>query len=107
MLLSQFEITSVDNKIISSWVRQARYRAKRYNLHSDLEISDIHEILQHYNDLCAYCTQYADTLDHAFPLREGVPNVPANVLPCCKNCKESKKNDDLVQYYGQGSVGYG
>lgn len=84
------------NKVVSSWIRQARYRAKRQNIHSELEINDIINIISEHDGKCAYCTNKHDTLDHPFPLKDQAPSVAANVLPICKSCKKIKKNNDLV-----------
>ena len=54
------------NKVVSSWIRQARYRAKRQNIHSELEINDIINIISEHDGKCAYCTNKHDTLDHPF-----------------------------------------
>lgn len=88
---------------ISSWIRQARHRAKSYNIYSELNSQDIEEIIQHY-ETCAYCEKPTETLDHAFPLKDQAPNVAANVLPCCKSCKSIKKYNDLVWMYNNGHI---
>ena len=93
----------MDNKSISGWIRQARYRAKKQNIHSDLEIQDIISILE--DEHCSYCkVNKCDTLDHPFPLKDNAPNVPANVVTVCKKCKDLKKNNDLVWMYACGVV---
>lgn len=92
----------MDNKIISNWIRQARYRAKTHELSSDLEMDDVHTIITHFDDKCVYCSKKAETLDHPFPLRTSAPNIPANILPICRECKGAKKNHDIVWMYTQG-----
>lgn len=95
----------MDNKTISSWIRQARYRAKRQDIYSDLEIQDIVEILADQNNKCAYCQcGEPDTLDHPFPLKDHAPNIPANVVPVCKQCKQAKKNHDLIGMFTSGFI---
>lgn len=89
---------------ISSWVRQARHRAKRYDCISRLELADLTALLTEYNSLCAYCDEKAVTMDHAFPLSDKAPNVLANCLPACRGCKEKKKNGDLVVYQKEGHI---
>ncbi len=86
----------INNKIVSSWVRQARYRAKKHKIYSDLETSDVLSIVASADGKCAYCEEIGDTLDCPFPLKSGGPNIPANVVPCCKNCKNIKNNNDIV-----------
>ncbi len=94
---------TIPNKTISSWVRQARYRAKKHNIYSDLSITDVQTILAA-ADRCAYCGRAGEVLDCPFPLKDGGPNVPANVLLCCKNCKTLKNNNDLVWMYSSGKL---
>ncbi len=94
---------AIDNKSISSWVRQARYRAKKNDIHSDLEVSDVVEMIEAASG-CAYCGTEADSLDCPFPLRDGGPHVPANVVPCCKDCKGVKGNNDIVWMFSTGRV---
>ena len=92
----------MDNKSISSWVRQARYRAKKYSIYSQLEIEDIIDIIEELDGNCAYCDDtMIEMLDHAFPLKDGAANIPANVLPCCRSCKNKKKNNDLVWMFSR------
>lgn len=86
----------IDKSIISSWVRQARHRAKKHDIYNKLTARDVEDIVDYYNNNCTYCENDADILDHPFPLKDLAPNVPANVLPCCKICKNIKKTNDLV-----------
>jgi 5-methylcytosine-specific restriction endonuclease McrA len=94
----------LNNKSISGWVRQARHRAKKHNIFSDLEIADVLEILEAADNQCAYCQALADTLDSPFPLKDGGPHVPANVVPCCKKCKMTKGTNDVVWLYTNGRL---
>ena len=101
----------MDNKTISSWIRQARYRANKRDIYSDLQIADVQEIVSEYKNCCAYCDESkkcwgaeADTLDHPFLLSETTPNVPANVLPVCKHIKTTKKNNDLAWLFITGAI---
>lgn len=95
---------AIDNKAVSSWVRQARYRAKKHSIHSDLEVADVQTILKACNGACRYCGKPGETLDCPFPLKDGGPNVPANVVPCCKECKGAKNNNDVVWMYNSGHL---
>lgn len=93
---------AIDNRAVSSWVRQARYRAKKANIHSDLNVSDVQEIIKSNSGICCYCKKPGETLDCPFPLKNGGPNVPANVVLCCKDCKTSKNNNDVVWMFSSG-----
>lgn len=94
---------TIDNKSISSWVRQARYRAKKYNIYSNLEIADVQAILLTCVS-CAYCEKQVETLDCPFPLKDGGPNVAANIVPCCKACKAVKSNNDVVWMFSNNHI---
>lgn len=95
---------SMERSTISSWIRQARYRAKKQNIYSELEIDDVETIIEAYDGNCAYCGSEADTLDQPFPIKETAPNVSANVLPCCKDCKSIKKSNDLVWMFSSKHI---
>lgn len=94
----------MDRATISSWVRQSRYRAKRHNIISDLDVADIDAIMQEHDSKCAYCSAEAETFDHLFPLKDRVANVPANIVPSCKRCKRVKKTSDLVWMYNTSKI---
>lgn len=94
----------MNNKTISSWIRQARHRAKKHNIYSDLEIDDIIQIITQDNK-CAYCQNNdPNTLDHPFPIKDHAPNIPANVVQVCKECKNTKKNNDLIWMFSSGII---
>lgn len=94
----------MNNKSVSSWTRQARHRAKKYESYNDLDVSDVLSILQDYKDKCAYCKAEAETIDHPFPIKDGSPNVPANILPVCKSCKNKKKNNDIIWLFTEKHI---
>ena len=93
----------MEKSTISGWVRQARHRAKKHDIYNELEMADVEEIVNHY-DCCAYCEEDAETLDHAFPLKDSAPNVAANVLPSCKDCKSAKRSNDLVWMFNNKKI---
>lgn len=94
----------MDSKTISGWIRQARYRANKRDIYNKLQISDVQKIIEDFDGECAYCGAEAETLDHPFPIRETAPNVPANVLPSCKDCKTVKKSNDIVWLFMQNKL---
>lgn len=95
----------MDTKIISNWVRQARFRAKRHDIYSNISMSDVMTMIESINSLCSYCRiEPAISLDHPFPLKDNAPNVIANVVTCCGACKDKKKNNDLLWMYGNGLI---
>jgi len=93
----------MEKNTISSWVRQARHRAKKQQLPNDLDIQEVEKIVEFYGS-CAYCDEPYETLDHAFPLKDSAPNVAANILPSCKKCKLAKKNNDLVYLFEKEQI---
>ena len=101
----------MDNKSISSWIRQARYRSSKKNIHSDLEIADVKETIEKFKNKCAYCDKNKDcwgteanALDHAFNLSDEAPNVQANVIPVCKKVKNENKGSDLASMMAAGLI---
>jgi hypothetical protein len=95
---------AIDSRTISNWVRQARYRAKKHNIYSDLEVADVLAILAN-STKCGYCdTDEATTIDCPFPLKDGGPNVPANIVLSCKACKTKKNNNDIVWLFLHGFI---
>ena len=101
----------MDNKSISSWIRQTRYRASKKDIYSDLEIADIQETLNEFKGKCAYCDRYkecwgtqAEALDHAFNLSNESPDVPANVIPVCKQMKTDNKGEDVASLLSSGQI---
>lgn len=90
----------MQHQMISNWVRQARYKSKKYGIYCSISVPEMLNMLESYNNYCAYCQkQEYETFDHPFPLRDGVSCTTANILPTCKRCKALKKNDDLVTMF--------
>lgn len=89
----------MDSRTISNWIRQARYRAKKLNIYNDLELQDVLEIIRDHQYKCAYCDDEAETLDNPYPYKDEAPGVIANVLPCCKKCRDSKNKMDLTNMH--------
>lgn len=94
----------MDKSTISSWVRQARHRAKKHDIYNNLEIQSVEEIIDEYSKKCAYCGSEAETLDHPFPLKNEAPNASANILPSCRKCKKIKKTNDLAWMFAKGYI---
>lgn len=93
------------HKKVSGWVRQSRHRSKLYEVVVKLEVKQIYDLIDELRGICAYCSGApASTLDNAFPISEGAPNVLANVLPACQKCKVNKGTRDLVAVFGDGEM---
>lgn len=89
---------------ISSWVRQARHRARRYDCVSRLDLAAALQLVDASGCQCSYCDRPCTGLDHAFPLSDKAPNVLANTVPICQVCKTQKKQQDLVAYHEAGFI---
>ncbi len=95
----------MDNKIISNWVRQARFRAKRHDIYSSINMKEVMEMIEQSMNICSYCRKSeSETLDHPFPLKDNAPNVIANIVTSCMSCKGKKKNNDLLWLYNSGLI---
>lgn len=94
----------MDNKLVGGWVRQARYRARKHGISSDLTSEDAAQIIAEHQESCAYCGGSGETLDHLFPLKDAAPNCPANVVVTCKQCKKAKGNNDLVWMFARDHI---
>lgn len=55
---------------------------------------------------CAYCGRSANTVDHIKPISKGGPDVPENVVSCCKSCNSSKKDKDLKDFLNDSITHY-
>lgn len=64
--------------------------------------SEICDELKIYFDMaCAYCGNSSVQLhkDHIIPLSKGGPLVYGNVLPVCKRCNSSKRDENMETWY--------
>lgn len=91
-------------KRIGGWVRQNRLRAKKYGCLVDLATESVLAIYKSYGDKCVYCEGLAGSPDLAFPIKEKAPCVPANVVPCCEECRIKKNNRDIIAYCKAGGI---
>ena len=91
-------------KLISGWVRQSRFRARKSGVEVDVSFGEILEVYEAYKYLCAYCGAQAASPDHPFPIKEKGPCVQANIVPCCDLCRSKKKNHNVVKFYQEGHI---
>jgi len=91
-------------KRISGWLRQSRYRSRKSGVEVNIEFEDVVKIYDDSAYKCAYCGSLADSPDHPFPIKERGACVPANVLPCCNNCRNLKKGHNIIQFYQEGHI---
>lgn len=93
-----------DIRALSGWVRQLRHRARKHNLFNQLSMLEIQEVLNQHAQCCCICDGVYDVLDMAFPLKDGGPNVQANVIPLCVMCKNLKKNRNILEMVTDGYI---
>lgn len=48
------------------------------------------QIFEHWGHQCAYCGDYADTLDHVIPKIHGGLTIRKNLISACRKCNGSK-----------------
>jgi 5-methylcytosine-specific restriction endonuclease McrA len=47
---------------------------------------------------CHYCRGKANTLDHKLPRSKGGCSTPVNLVACCNECNQKKKNMSYIEY---------
>lgn len=71
---------------------QARRRAKKREVVTDLTLDQWQETLEQFNHACAYClrSDVPMTMDHMDPISNGGQHTQSNVIPACKSCNCAK-----------------
>ncbi len=97
-----------DNKEKIKAIKQRR-RSRIKQVANDLSIDDWEKILVKFGHSCAYCglTQeehialYGTKLhqDHFIPLQSGGEYTINNIVPACKRCNCSKRQNDFFEWY--------
>ena len=54
-----------------------------------------------WNESCAYCGEFADTIDHIVPQAKGGSDELTNVICCCQRCNADKAHDEVEVWYFQ------
>ena len=79
-----------------------RYRAKKLLIEDSantFDELDWRELLNQYDNRCAYCLAYSNIeIEHKIPLIRGGPNTKANVVPACRACNRSKKDQTVEEW---------
>jgi 5-methylcytosine-specific restriction endonuclease McrA len=66
-------------------------RAQRLKTEATLTVAEWREILQKWNNSCAYCGAKEDIeQEHINPLGSGGTHTKENVVPACKHCNRKK-----------------
>jgi 5-methylcytosine-specific restriction endonuclease McrA len=66
-----------------------------------ITVEQLREIREVFGDLCVYCGDPADTLDHVVPLTKGGEHAVHNLVPACRACNCSKHNKLLSEWRGR------
>ena len=74
--------------------RKRALRIYRLKENATLTKNEWQEILNKFNNKCAYCGEKAEAQDHIIPLSKGGHHTKENVVPACKSCN-SKKGDKI------------
>lgn len=74
---------------------------KRHKGESRLTEQEWEFAIKYFNGRCAYCGEYMSdpTKDHVKPLHDGGTLARGNVIPCCKKCNSSKKDNEMLSWY--------
>ena len=56
-------------------------------------------IFKTWDHKCAYCGEYADTLDHVIPKMHGGLTIRKNLVACCRRCNGSKGSQPIWSWY--------
>jgi 5-methylcytosine-specific restriction endonuclease McrA len=56
------------------------------------------QILEQFENRCAYCGAPAEEIDHVIPLSKGGAHSPSNVVPACSPCNGSKHDKLLLDW---------
>ncbi len=74
---------------------------KRHGGESELTEKEWEFAVKYFNNRCCYCGEYISkpTKDHIKPLDDGGALSRDNVIPCCKNCNSSKKDNEMMSWY--------
>lgn len=60
---------------------------------------------QELENKCVYCGGKAETLDHVIPVKHGGKSEPCNLVPACKSCNSSKKDNNPTTWIEKMDLG--
>ncbi len=83
-------------------MKYQRYRAKKRSLANTLTEEQWIEIRNKFNNRCAYCGKKTRLeQEHFVPLSKGGEYTSNNIIPACRSCNASKKDNDFFEWYPQ------
>lgn len=62
-----------------------------------LKATEVRLIMQ---DLCAYCGEPSEELEHCTPLSRGGWNVAENCVAACTKCNRTKNTQTVLEFLG-------
>lgn len=87
-----------DEKIRSDIAKKEKYkvtsqnsRTQKFNLVSDLSISEWMDLLDFHEWKCVYCGGEYTDMDHVVPVLHGGGTTKNNVVPACRKCNSKKR----------------
>lgn len=74
---------------------------KRHNGECELTEKEWEFALKYFDHKCCYCGDplTEPTKDHIKPLHDGGELTWSNVVPCCRSCNSSKKDNEMLSWY--------
>jgi hypothetical protein len=80
---------------------------KRHGGEQELTEKEWELSVKYFGNRCCYCGNHMDkpTKDHIIPLISGGKLSVDNVIPCCRSCNSSKKDNEMLSWY-QGQPFY-
>jgi hypothetical protein len=88
------------NRDRNNYYSKKHQASKRGAAIVDFTIEQWHELLNEFNNLCAYCGSDKKQLqeDHIQPVSKNGNHTKSNIVPACINCNSSKKDKTLEQW---------
>lgn len=82
-------------------LRKLKRKARLEKLESTLTMEQWEITKSYFNFSCAYCGRKKRTLeqDHFIPLIKNGPYTVGNIIPACRSCNGSKKDNDFFEWY--------
>jgi 5-methylcytosine-specific restriction endonuclease McrA len=84
--------------------KQHRRRARLLGSDPDLTAEEWREILEEFDNCCAYCQARGLKLEqeHITPLTRGGRHTKSNVVPSCRSCNARKNTKTLFEFAAMG-----
>lgn len=86
---------------IKGVIRNQIRESKKLGLKATLTEQQWEYTKQYFNNSCAYCGNDKVNLeqDHLIPMTKGGNYVMGNIIPACRRCNSSKRNNDFIEWY--------